>query len=113
LLASGDLTLRLYKAGAVVLGYLSHLALDEFYSLEWHRGRLRLKKSFGSALKLFSTRRIWPNVSTFAKLALLTYIVMNEPGWIARHSEGPFGPGAHEQERFIETANSTLDRILR
>ena len=48
LLASGDdVRLRIYKAGAVVLGYVSHLVLDELYSLEWYRGRLRLKRSFG------------------------------------------------------------------
>ena len=36
LLASGDdVRLRVYKAGAVVLGYLSHLVLDEIYSIEW------------------------------------------------------------------------------
>jgi hypothetical protein len=81
LLTSGDdVSLRIYKAGGVVIGYLSHLALDELYSLEWYRGRLRLKKSFGSALKLFG-RGLWPNVSTFAKLAVLTYIVLKEPEW--------------------------------
>ncbi|MBN2295246.1 MAG: metal-dependent hydrolase, partial [Pirellulales bacterium] len=42
LLTSGeDLYLRYYKAGAVVLGYLSHLVLDEIYSIEWYRGRIR------------------------------------------------------------------------
>ena len=50
LLASGDdVRLRVYKAGAVVLGYVSHLVLDELYSLELYRGRPRLKRSFGTA----------------------------------------------------------------
>ncbi|MFH1922822.1 MAG: metal-dependent hydrolase [Planctomycetota bacterium] len=82
LLSSGsDVRLRLYKAGAVVIGYVSHLVLDELYSIQWHRGRLRLKKSFGTALKMFS-HKWWPNVSTYVKLALLTYIVVCEPGWM-------------------------------
>lgn len=82
LLASGpDVRLRLYKAGAVVIGYLSHLVLDEFYSIEWSRGRLRLKKSFGTALKMFS-HKWWANASTYIKLGLLTYIVLCEPGWM-------------------------------
>ncbi len=82
LLAPGtDVRLRAYTAGAVVLGYVCHLALDELYSLEWHRGRLRLKKSFGTALKMYS-RKWWPNVSTYVKLALLTYVVVYEPGWM-------------------------------
>jgi len=86
LLASGDVVaLRIFKASAVVLGYLSHLVLDELYSIEWYRGRLRLKRSFGTALKMFSSRRVWPNVSTYAKLALLSYIVFYEPGWMADH----------------------------
>ena len=74
LLSSGDLQLRIYKAAAVVLGYVSHLLLDELYSIEWYRGRLRLKQSFGSALKLIGDRW-WPNISTLAKLAILTYLV--------------------------------------
>ena len=39
LLVSGsDVRLRLIKAGAVVTGFLSHLLLDELYSIEWSRG---------------------------------------------------------------------------
>ena len=40
LLASGDdWRLRAFKAGGVVIGFLSHLVLDEIYSIEWTRGR--------------------------------------------------------------------------
>lgn len=80
LLASGDLDLRIYKAGGVVAGYLAHMLLDEFYSIEWYRGRLRFKKSFGTGLKLFG-HSLWANLTTYAKLAALTYIVLHEPGW--------------------------------
>ncbi|HEY4760440.1 MAG TPA: metal-dependent hydrolase [Thermoguttaceae bacterium] len=86
LLASGDLYMRLYKAGAVVLGYLSHLFLDEVYSFEWARGRLRLKSSFGTALKLFS-RSWWPNISTYAKLTILTLAIFYEP-FVWQHYRG-------------------------
>ena len=83
LLASGDdVGLRWFKAGGVVIGYLSHLLLDEVYSFQWRRGRLRLKKSFGTALKMYRRGRWWPNVSTYAKLALLTYVVIYEPAWM-------------------------------
>ena len=82
LLSSGpDVRLRLYKAGGVVLGYMTHLVLDELYSFEWKRGRMRLKKSFGTAVKVFS-HKWWPNVSAYGKLALLTYVVIYEPGWM-------------------------------
>ncbi len=84
LLSSGEVPLRCYKAGAVGLGYLTHLVLDELFSLHYVRGRMTAKRSFGTALKLFTTRRLWPNVSTYAKLAVLTFLVLKEPGWMDR-----------------------------
>ncbi len=75
-----DTTIRLYKAGGVLLGFMSHLILDEFYSIEWHRGRIRLKKSFGTALKLWGNNT-WGNISTYAKLAVITFVVMHENTW--------------------------------
>lgn len=82
LLASGDLPIRLYKAGAVVLGYLIHLVLDEMYSIDYVRGRMQVKKSFGSALKLFGGK-LWPNVSAYGKLALFTFLAMQDQAWMA------------------------------
>ncbi len=84
LLSSGDLPIRYYKAGGVLLGYLSHLTLDEIYSFQWSRGRLRIKRSFGTALKLFG-HSWWSNISVYAKLAVLTWLVVYEPGWMAQH----------------------------
>lgn len=85
LLASGDNTLKLYKAGAVVLGYMSHLFLDEVWSIEWSHG-LHLKSSFGTALKLFGHK--WgANLSTYAKLAALTSIIFFQPAWMQRYSQ--------------------------
>ncbi len=82
LLSSGEVALRCYKAGAVGLGYLTHLVLDELFSLHYVRGRMAMKRSFGTALKLFTTRKWWPNISTYAKLAILTFLVLKEPGWM-------------------------------
>jgi hypothetical protein len=86
LLASGEVPIRCYKAGGVVAGYLVHLLLDEFFSVEWYRGRMRFKKSFGTALKVFG-REWWPNLSTYAKLGLLTWLVLNEPGWMDQYRQ--------------------------
>ena len=77
-----DLQLRYYKAGAVVIGYMSHLLLDELYSIQWSKGRFRLKKSFGTAVKLWGHRSLWANVSTYAKVIILTYIVLRDPVWM-------------------------------
>lgn len=82
LLASGVLEIRLYKAGAVVLGYLIHLVLDEVYSVQYARGRMQIKKSFGSAVKLFGGK-LWPNVSAYAKLAVFTFLAMKDQAWMA------------------------------
>jgi membrane-bound metal-dependent hydrolase YbcI (DUF457 family) len=82
LLASGDnVYLRGYKAGAVTLGYLSHLVLDELYSFGIRRGRVRLKESFGTAVKFFGPG-VFPNLATYAALALLTTVALKEPGWM-------------------------------
>ena len=55
-----DLAIRLFKAGAVSLGFLSHLVLDEIWSFQLRSGRLNVKKSFGTALKFFGKDR-WAN----------------------------------------------------
>ncbi len=47
-----DPHLRVYKAGAIFVGFLSHLFLDEIYAIERDGGKWRMKKSFGTALKL-------------------------------------------------------------
>ena len=68
---------RIYKSVAVVLGFLSHLILDEIYSIQV-KGGVRIKKSFGSALKLWSKSR-WANISTYGKLVLLIAIAIMDP----------------------------------
>lgn len=105
LLASGDVNIRLYKAAAVVIGYLSHLMLDEIYSVEWAKGRLRLKRSFGTALKVWG-RRWWPNLATFAKLAVVSYIAFKEPGWMDQYQQ-------HIRPRVEQTATQLFDRVIR
>jgi membrane-bound metal-dependent hydrolase YbcI (DUF457 family) len=81
LLATGDLPIRLYKAGGVAAGYMIHLILDEMYSVYYVRGQIQLKKSFGTAIKLFGDK-LWPNVSAYAKLALLTFLAFKDQAWM-------------------------------
>jgi membrane-bound metal-dependent hydrolase YbcI (DUF457 family) len=80
--------MRCYKAGGVLLGFLSHLLLDEVYAVEWKGGRWRFKKSFGTALKFWSPDG-WANFSTYAKLAIVGMMILGEPTVIeqleARH----------------------------
>lgn len=106
LLASGDELLRAYKAGGVVLGYVTHLMLDELYSIEWYHGRLRLKKSFGTAMKLFG-RGWWSNISVYAKLAVFTAVILWEP-------QLPQTPSQIADPASIQqTAERLIDQILR
>ena len=71
---------RLFMVAAVCLGFFFHLLLDEVYSVEWD-GRPHLKKSFGTAMK-FVGPEWWPNFACYAKLAVLTFLVMNDPSVI-------------------------------
>ena len=87
LLSSGtDERLRLFKAGAVVLGFLSHLILDEIWSVEFFSTHPGLKKSFGTAFKLFG-KGWWPNLFTFALLGLITFVTFNEPMWLRQYCQ--------------------------
>ena len=50
----GEMRTRLLLAGGVMLGFLSHLVLDELYSVDFNGVRLRLNQFAGSALKFAS-----------------------------------------------------------
>ena len=86
---SPEFGMRIFKAWAVVMGFLTHLILDEMYSVDL-RGQAipRLKKSFGTALKFFSNSP-WGNISTYGKLALLIVIVMGDASVMALFDAQP------------------------
>ncbi len=94
---------RLLIAGGVVLGFLSHLCLDEIYSVEWD-GTPRLKNSFGSALKVFA-HGWWPNVSAYAKFAILTFLVINEPSLVQKLRE-------RERGQVVEDLSNDLEELV-
>lgn len=48
---TGTVQQRIIKAAALTIGFLSHLILDEVYSIDSTGAALRIKKSFGTALK--------------------------------------------------------------
>ena len=52
---SPDRTIRLLFGVGVMLGFLSHLVLDEMYSVDWRGVKPKLKASAGSAVKFGST----------------------------------------------------------
>ena len=95
---------RFYKVGAVIIGYLLHLLLDEIWAIHWHRGRLRFKKSFGTAMKMWGNDLL-ANTAVFAKLAVLTYLVVMN-GTLAGPS--PADPSPLEAPHPVTTPNPTL-----
>lgn len=107
------LELRLYWTTAAVLGFVTHLILDELFSVDF-RG-IRLKKSFGTALKFWSTRGVWPNVSTYGKLMVLALLAWGDPmlmEYIDEHHPVPDrARQIHQQvERQTEPAEESIWR---
>jgi len=100
-----EMDLRLFKVGAVVLGFVSHLLLDELYSIQWRGGRVRLKNSFGTAVKLWSGNT-WANVSTYSKLVILIFVAVGDPLVM-----GYFG--FHQHNNVHHVAHDLLDHVLR
>lgn len=77
IMPSVDERVRIYKTLAVVIGFMVHLILDEIWALQFRGGRIRFKKSFGTALKFWGPVT-WANLSVYGKLALLIYIAYND-----------------------------------
>lgn len=66
--------LRLFLAGGVMLGFLSHLVLDELCSVDFMGVHIKLNKYAGSALKM--TSRSWPATA-------FTYVILAGLGYLA------------------------------
>ena len=101
LTAYDETPVRLFKTSAVVLGFFVHLILDEIWAIDFAHGIPRLKKSFGSAIKLYSERGLWPNVSTYGKLCLLLFIAFGDESWMDQLRT--------KRERIEHTASEHLD----
>jgi membrane-bound metal-dependent hydrolase YbcI (DUF457 family) len=103
IVAGQDLAIRAFKAGAVSLGFFSHLLIDELWSLKLRSGRLNVKRSFGTALKFFG-KDSWANASVYAKLTVLTLLAVGDPMLMNHFGyEVHFGP---------HTAQQVLDKAL-
>jgi len=105
LLCSCDsLFLQSYKAFAVVTGFMSHLVLDEIYAIEWKGVVPRFKRSFGTAIKFYSSNT-WANISVYAKLAVLVVFAVADPLLMSHF-------GYHQSDVHL-MAKDLIDRIIR
>jgi membrane-bound metal-dependent hydrolase YbcI (DUF457 family) len=109
-MASEDISIRLFKTMAVVLGFLSHLILDEIWSVDYRKGQYKFKQSFGTALKLWGNCR-WANVSTYAKLAVLAFLIYEDQDFMDKFgTHDPDIPHTAQElwNNFLEAGNSWL-----
>jgi membrane-bound metal-dependent hydrolase YbcI (DUF457 family) len=78
-----NMSIRLFKTLAVVIGFLSHLILDEMWSVDFKRGRYAFKSSFGSALKLWGKER-GPNLVAYSIMVFFAVLVYNDEGFMRK-----------------------------
>jgi len=82
-----DFRVRVLMAVGVGLGFLSHLMLDEMYSVQWDGAKVKLAKSSGSAMKFWGNDAL-PNGVAMGLLLCLSYAtlveaeVLRDPGAI-------------------------------
>ncbi len=109
LVVSGeDFNIRLFKTMAVVIGFMSHLVLDEFWSVNVGLGGVRVKKSFGTAIKFYSNS-LWGTVSTYAKLVLVALLAMGDPAIMERYDLSDHGAPQMTRE-FLDGVLGKVDR---
>lgn len=82
-----NMTVRLFKSLAVVIGFMSHLILDEMWSVDFKRGRYRFKSSFGTALKFWGRER-FSNGVAYSIMIFMAFLVYNDRGFMERFYHG-------------------------
>ncbi|MBD3673790.1 MAG: metal-dependent hydrolase [Planctomycetaceae bacterium] len=97
-----DVWVRLLMASGVSIGFLSHLILDEIYSVQWTGARIKLAKSAGSALKWFG-HSIPANAFCWAAVMFLGYLALSDVGLIVNPS---VTSQQHEQNLELDDAQT-------
>ncbi len=67
---------RVFFASAVMLGFASHLVLDEIWSIDFRH--FRLKSSFGTAIKFYSDCW-WANMVAYSGVLVLALLITADP----------------------------------
>ncbi len=92
--------IRLFYVGAVMLGFASHLVLDEIWSIDF--SHFRLKSSFGTAIKFWGDCW-WSNLAAYANVIILAMIILQDPS----PEHGPM-PGHKHDMMATQPADSEL-----
>lgn len=106
-ISNEDLSIRSFKTAAAVLGFLSHLVLDEVWSIDFKAGSYRFKQSFGTALKLWSKNR-YANIATYTALLVISVLVYQDQGYMARYQMNPNVP--HTFGELMATIREKIDK---
>ena len=85
---TGTVAERLVKAAALVAGFLSHLILDEVYSIDSTGAALRIKKSFGTALKWTNPKRQGSVTLIYSLIVLFGFAAFSNPEVIEQLNGG-------------------------
>jgi len=80
---SEDPMRRYFIAGAVVLGFLTHLILDEIWAVKLGLFGPKVKKSFGTAMK-FHGPVAWANMLTYLLVVILGAVAAGDAAWSER-----------------------------
>ncbi len=107
-----DVGIRVFKSWAVVIGFVSHLILDEIYAVDWQGKKVRVKKSFGTAMKFFSKRR-WANVTTYAKLIFLILLVVTDQAAMEYFGKDKIDVPMFANDWFQDIFQGSRDRLRR
>ncbi len=104
---SEQLNLRYFVAGGALVGFMSHLILDEIWSIDFAGGRFRLKSSFGTAMKFWGNS-MGPNLLTYALVAALTFSALEDPTWMD-HLKVQVKQGQQVAERLLDKLGVDTD----
>ncbi|MFO0066459.1 MAG: metal-dependent hydrolase, partial [Pirellulaceae bacterium] len=101
---------QIFVAIALMLGFLSHLLLDEVWSIDFQGGRYRYKNTFGTALKLWGKDGSI-NLLVYGLLGLLAWIVSSD---LKRQVSDPPGQKEQQSQGEVLPSRPTLptDRLL-
>lgn len=81
-----DMSVRLFKTLAVVLGFMSHLILDEIWSVDYRQGSYVFKSSFGSALKFWGPSTS-ANMFSYSLAITLGLLIYKDLGFMQQYNE--------------------------
>jgi membrane-bound metal-dependent hydrolase YbcI (DUF457 family) len=105
--------IRLLMAAGVAIGFFSHLLLDEIYSVQVDGVRVRLKKSWGTAIK-WAGPNFLANAVAFSLAGVLTYASLHAAGWIeAEPLQAERPQAAPLDDPRVETAAEPQADVLR